>query len=40
MPDNRLRFHREALNAVRAVWPEQLPLTIVHGATEQSGATS
>lgn len=25
--ENRLRFHREALDAVRAVWPERLPLT-------------
>ena len=22
--ENRLRFHREALDAVRAVWPERL----------------
>ena len=26
--ENRLRFHREALDAVRAVWPERLPLTM------------
>lgn len=25
--ENRLRFHLEALDAVRAVWPENLPLT-------------
>ena len=26
--ENRIRFHREALDAVRAVWPERLPLTM------------
>ncbi len=26
--ENRLRFHREALDAVRAVWPDRLPLTM------------
>jgi 2,4-dienoyl-CoA reductase-like NADH-dependent reductase (Old Yellow Enzyme family) len=26
--ENRLRFHREAMDAVRAVWPERLPLTM------------
>ena len=26
--ENRIRFHREALDAVRAVWPERLPLTV------------
>lgn len=31
---NRLRFHREALDAVRAVWPERLPLTIRLGADD------
>ncbi|MFP5449786.1 MAG: NADH:flavin oxidoreductase/NADH oxidase [Alphaproteobacteria bacterium] len=32
--DNRLRFHREALDAVRKVWPERLPLTIRLGADD------
>ena len=31
---NRLRFHREALDAVRAVWPERLPLTIRLGSDD------
>ena len=26
--ENRMRFHLEALDAVRAVWPERLPLTM------------
>ena len=26
--ENRIRFHREAMDAVRAVWPERLPLTM------------
>ena len=26
--DNRLRFHLEAIDAVRVVWPERLPLTM------------
>ncbi len=26
--ENRLRFHREAMDAVRAAWPERLPLTM------------
>ena len=32
--ENRLRFHREALDAVRAVWPERLPLTMRLGADD------
>ena len=32
--DNRLRFHREALDAVRAVWPERLPLTMRLGSDD------
>ena len=32
--ENRLRFHREALDAVRAVWPEQLPLTMRLGSDD------
>lgn len=32
--DNRLRFHREALDAVRKVWPERLPLTIRLGSDD------
>ena len=32
--DNRLRFHREALDAVRAVWPERLPLTMRLGCDD------
>ncbi|MFZ5718586.1 MAG: NADH:flavin oxidoreductase/NADH oxidase [Pseudomonadota bacterium] len=32
--DNRLRFHREALDAVRKVWPERLPLTVRLGADD------
>ena len=31
---NRLRFHREALDAVRAVWPERLPLTMRLGSDD------
>jgi 2,4-dienoyl-CoA reductase-like NADH-dependent reductase (Old Yellow Enzyme family) len=30
----RLRFHREALDAVRAVWPERLPLTMRLGSDD------
>ena len=30
--ENRIRFHREALDAVRAVWPERLPLTVRLGS--------
>jgi 2,4-dienoyl-CoA reductase-like NADH-dependent reductase (Old Yellow Enzyme family) len=33
---NRLRFHREAMDAVRAVWPERLPLTMRLGADDFS----
>ena len=32
--ENRLRFHREALDAVRAVWPEHLPLTMRLGSDD------
>ena len=32
--ENRLRFHREALEAVRAVWPEHLPLTVRLGSDD------
>lgn len=32
--DNRLRFHLEALDAVRAVWPERLPLTMRLGSDD------
>ena len=32
--DKRLRFHREALDAVRAVWPERLPLTMRLGSDD------
>jgi 2,4-dienoyl-CoA reductase-like NADH-dependent reductase (Old Yellow Enzyme family) len=32
--ENRLRFHREALDAVRAVWPESLPLTMRLGSDD------
>ena len=32
--ENRLRFHREALDAVRAVWPERLPLTMRLGCDD------
>ena len=32
--DNRLRFHREALDAVRAVWPERLPVTMRLGSDD------
>lgn len=31
---NRLRFHREAIDAVRAVWPERLPLTVRLGSDD------
>jgi 2,4-dienoyl-CoA reductase-like NADH-dependent reductase (Old Yellow Enzyme family) len=31
---NRLRFHREAMDAVRAVWPERLPLTMRLGCDD------
>jgi 2,4-dienoyl-CoA reductase-like NADH-dependent reductase (Old Yellow Enzyme family) len=32
--EKRLRFHREALDAVRAVWPERLPLTMRLGCDD------
>lgn len=32
--DKRLRFHREALDAVRAVWPAHLPLTMRLGSDD------
>ena len=32
--DGRLRFHLEALDAVRAAWPERLPLTIRLGSDD------
>lgn len=32
--ENRLRFHREAIDAVRAVWPERLPLTMRLGSDD------
>jgi len=32
--DNRLRFHLEALDAVREVWPERLPLTMRLGSDD------
>ncbi len=32
--ENRLRFHREALDAVREVWPERLPLTMRLGSDD------
>ena len=32
--ENRLRFHREAMDAVRAVWPERLPLTMRLGSDD------
>ncbi len=32
--ENRLRFHREVLDAVRKVWPERLPLTIRLGSDD------
>ena len=35
---NRLRFHREALDAVRAVWPERLPLTMRLGSDDFNDA--
>jgi 2,4-dienoyl-CoA reductase-like NADH-dependent reductase (Old Yellow Enzyme family) len=36
--DNRLRFHLEALDAVRAVWPERLPLTMRLGYDDLNSA--
>jgi 2,4-dienoyl-CoA reductase-like NADH-dependent reductase (Old Yellow Enzyme family) len=32
--ENRLRFHREAMDAVRSVWPERLPLTVRLGCDD------
>jgi 2,4-dienoyl-CoA reductase-like NADH-dependent reductase (Old Yellow Enzyme family) len=32
--ENRMRFHIEALDAVREVWPERLPLTVRLGAID------
>ena len=32
--ENRVRFHLEALDAVRAVWPERLPLTMRLGSDD------
>jgi 2,4-dienoyl-CoA reductase-like NADH-dependent reductase (Old Yellow Enzyme family) len=32
--ENRLRFHLEAIDAVRAVWPERLPLTMRLGSDD------
>ena len=32
--DNRLRFHRETLDLVRAVWPERYPLTLRLGSDD------
>ena len=32
--ENRVRLHREALDAVRAVWPERLPLTMRLGSDD------
>jgi 2,4-dienoyl-CoA reductase-like NADH-dependent reductase (Old Yellow Enzyme family) len=32
--ENRLRFHREALDAIRAVWPERFPLTMRFGSDD------
>ncbi len=36
--ENRLRFHREALDAVRAVWPERYPLTMRLGSDDLNPA--
>lgn len=33
--DNRMRFHLEALDAVREVWPERLPLTCRLGSDDK-----
>ncbi|WP_375490728.1 NADH:flavin oxidoreductase/NADH oxidase [uncultured Jatrophihabitans sp.] len=33
-PENRVRFHLEALDAVREVWPEHLPLTMRLGSDD------
>ncbi len=36
--ENRIRFHREAIDAVRAVWPERLPLTMRLGSDDFNDA--
>ena len=36
--ENRLRFHLEALDAVREVWPERLPLTMRLGSDDLNAA--
>ncbi len=36
--ENRLRFHREAIDAVRAAWPERLPLTMRLGSDDFNAA--
>lgn len=36
--ENRLRFHLEAIDAVRAVWPERLPLTMRLGSDDLNPA--
>jgi 2,4-dienoyl-CoA reductase-like NADH-dependent reductase (Old Yellow Enzyme family) len=36
--ENRARFHLEALDAVRAVWPERLPLTMRLGSDDLNDA--
>lgn len=36
--ENRSRFLRETLSAVRAVWPDHLPLTLRFGVTEFNGS--
>ncbi len=33
-PENRIRFHLEALDAVREVWPDDLPLTMRLGSDD------
>ena len=36
--ENRMRFHLEALDAVREVWPERLPLTVRLGSDDLNPA--
>lgn len=36
--ENRVRYHLEAIDAVRAVWPERLPLTMRLGADDLNPA--
>ena len=36
--ENRMRYHLEALDAVRAVWPERLPLTMRLGSDDLNPA--